>query len=124
MLYDEVIKNLDQGLNIMQINNISKKRDPAKIEQISKAILKAQEIITELIVSLDFEQGGDIAKSLFSLYTWFNEELLGGNIDKNPKRIMAVREMVGDLRGAWSQVITKGASEMAERPRNGINIAG
>jgi flagellar protein FliS len=108
----------------MQLNNISKKRDPAKIEQISKAILKAQELITELIVSLDFEQGGDIAKSLFALYTWFNEELLGGNIDKNPKRIKAVREMVGDLRGAWFEVVTKGVPEIAERPRNGINIAG
>jgi flagellar protein FliS len=124
MLYDEVIKNLDQGLHLMQLNNIGKKGDPAKIEQISKAILKAQELITELIVSLDFDQGGDIAKSLFSLYTWFNQELLGGNIDKNPDRITAVREMVGDLRSAWFEVITKGASEIAERPMNGLNIAG
>ncbi|MDR3303778.1 MAG: flagellar export chaperone FliS [Treponema sp.] len=124
MLYDEVIKNLDQGLHLMRLSNIGRKRDPAKIEQISKAILKAQEIITELIVSLDFDQGGDIAKSLFSLYTWFNQELLGGNIDKNPQRITAVREMVGDLRGAWSEVVTKGVSELVDRPRNGINIAG
>jgi flagellar protein FliS len=124
MLYDEVIKNLDQGLHLMQLNNISKKGDPSKIEQISKAILKAQEIITELIVSLDFDQGGDIAKSLFSLYTWFNQELLGGNIDKNPDRITAVREMVGDLRSAWFEVVAKGTPDVSERPRSGLNIAG
>jgi flagellar protein FliS len=124
MLYDEVIKNLDQGLHLMRLNNIGKKGDPAKIEQISKAILKAQELITELIVSLDFDQGGDIAKNLFSLYTWFNQELLGGNIDKNPDRITAVREMVNDLRNAWFEVITKGVAEIVERPSNGLNIAG
>ena len=71
MLYNEAIKCLDRSLELIELN-IDGKKNPGNIEKISKAILKTQEIITELIVSLDFEQGGDIAKSLFSLYTWFN----------------------------------------------------
>ncbi|MDR1804020.1 MAG: flagellar export chaperone FliS, partial [Treponema sp.] len=75
MLYDEAVKCLDRALELMVLS-IEGKKDPGNIEKISKSIVKAQEIITELTVSLDFDQGGEIAKSLFSLYTWFNKELL------------------------------------------------
>ena len=75
VLYEEAVKNLDRGLELLGAGR-SGKQDPGKIEQISKTVLKAQEIITELMVSMDFEQGGEIAKNLFSLYTWFNQELL------------------------------------------------
>jgi flagellar protein FliS len=108
----------------MKLSNTSKKRDPSRIEQISKHILKAQEIITELTASLDFEEGGDIAKNLLSLYSWFNQELLGGNIEKNSQRIIAVRDMIAVLRSAWADILTRGAAEIVERPRNGLNIAG
>jgi flagellar protein FliS len=124
MLYDETMKNLDKGLGLIRLNNTSKKKDPSRIEQISKHILKAQEIITELTASLDYEEGGDIAKNLLALYSWFNQELLGGNIEKNSKRIIAVRDMIAVLRSAWADILTRGSAEIAERPRNGLNIAG
>jgi flagellar protein FliS len=124
MLYDEAMKNLDKGLGLMKLNNTSKKKDPARIEQISAHILKAQEIITELMASLDFEEGGEIAKNLLALYSWFNQELLGGNVEKNSQRIAAVRDMISDLRGAWADIITRGAADIVDRPRNGLNIAG
>jgi flagellar protein FliS len=64
MLYDEAVKQLDRGLDLLNKNIVGRK-DPAKIEQIGKTLRKTQEIITELMVSLDFEQGGEIAKNLF-----------------------------------------------------------
>lgn len=124
MLYDEAVKHLDRGLEILR-NIPPGKREPGKIEEITKAILKVQEIITELMVSLDFEQGGDIAKNLFSLYTWFNQELLEANINRDVKRITNIRNMVDELRIAWGEVIAKSSAEsIDDRPRNGINIAG
>jgi flagellar protein FliS len=123
MLYDGAVKQLDRGLELL--GKIPPgKREPGKIEEITKAILKAQEIITELMVSLDFEQGGDIAKNLFSLYTWFNQELVEANITRDVKRIVNVRNMVDDLRLAWGEVITKASVETEVMPRSGINIAG
>ncbi|MDR1908947.1 MAG: flagellar protein FliS, partial [Spirochaetaceae bacterium] len=84
MLYDAAIKQLDTSLELLKParggpsgsgrggspGNRSARGSPAraagngspapeKIEKIGKAILKAQEIITELMVSLDFEAGGE-----------------------------------------------------------------
>ena len=122
MLYDEAVKLLDRGLELLALNT-GGKQNPANIEKISKSILKAQEIITELIVSLDFDQGGDIAKNLFSLYSWFNKELLESNISHDIHRITAVRNQLSELRSAWSEIAAK-STETAGKAVTGVNIAG
>ena len=123
MLYYEAVKQLDRGLELLELNHAGKK-DPGRIEQIGKAVVKTQEIITELMVSLDFDNGGDIAKNLFSLYTWFNRELLEANIQQDIKRITGVRNLLADLRNAWQQIAAKNAAEVANREVVGVNIAG
>ena len=123
MLYSEAVKQLDQALGVMALNDAGKK-DPGKIEKIAKAVLKTQEIVSELMVSLDFEQGGDVAKNLFALYTWFNRELMESNINQDTKRIVAVRNLMDDLRGAWQDIVATNAAEIANREVVGVNIAG
>jgi flagellar protein FliS len=124
MLYDEALKHLDRGLELLSLN-ASGKKDPGKIEHVNKAILKTQDIITELMVSLDFDQGGEIAKNLFSLYTWFSKELLEANIKQDSRRLTVIRNMIGDLRAAWSEIAGKNAAETAVAgDTGGINIAG
>jgi len=123
MLYDEAVKHLDRGLELLAVN-AGENKNPGNIEKISKSILKAQEIITELTVSLDFEQGGEIAKNLFSLYTWFNKELLEGNIHQDAHRVAAVRNQLGELRSAWTEVAAKNNSETPDKVIAGVNIAG
>jgi flagellar protein FliS len=123
MLYDEAVKQLDRGIELLTVDAKGKK-DPGKIEQIGKSVIKTQEIITELMVSLDFDRGGDIAKNLFSLYTWFNQELLEANIAQDRTRIGNVRSMLADLRNAWAGAAAKNAAEETGRPSMGINIAG
>ncbi|MDR1428985.1 MAG: flagellar export chaperone FliS [Spirochaetaceae bacterium] len=123
MLYDEAVRQLDKGVELLKLNTGDKK-DPSRIEHINRAILKTQEIITELMVSLDFEQGGDISRNLFSLYTWFNQELLEGNIAQDPLKVQNVRNMMDDLRGAWNEVISRTQADGLARPAQGINIAG
>ncbi|MDR0388423.1 MAG: flagellar export chaperone FliS [Treponema sp.] len=123
MLYDEAVKQLDCGLDLLQAH-VSGNKDPGKIETIGRAVVKTQEIITELMVSLDFEQGGNIAKNLFSLYTWFNKELLEANITQDMKRILTVRNMFNELRGAWAEIMAKTSAEDMGQPSAGINIAG
>ena len=123
MLYDEAVKSLDRALELLGLNTGGKK-NPGNIERISKSILKTQEIITELTVSLDFEQGGVIAKNLFSLYTWFNKELLEANISQDIRRITAVRNQLNELRSAWTEVAAKNSPETAGKVVTGVNIAG
>jgi flagellar protein FliS len=123
MLYDEAVRQLDRSLELLALNSTGKK-DPGRIEQTGKAILKAQEIISELMASLNFEQGGEIAQNLFSLYTWFNRELLDANIKQDIARITAVRNMLNELRGAWQDIASRNAAVSANREVAGINIAG
>ena len=122
MLYDEAVKQLNRGLELLELN-ASGKKEPGRIEQISKAIMKTEEIITELMVSLDFEQGGEVARSLFSLYSWFNKELLEANISQDIDRIVTVRDMINELRDAWHSIVGKNKTE-ANREILGVNIAG
>ncbi|MDR2470586.1 MAG: flagellar export chaperone FliS [Treponema sp.] len=125
MLYDETVKQLERALEYMGLN-MSGKRDPSRIEIIGKAVVKARDIITELMVSLDFDQGGEIAKNLFALYTWFNKELLEAHMEMDMTRITAVKTMVDGLRGAWVEAAAKTAEgrSMEGRFVEGVNIAG
>ena len=123
MLYDEAVKQLDRALELLELNN-SGKKDPGRIELIGKAVSKTQDILTELMVSLDFDQGGDIAKNLFALYTWFSRELMDASIKQDTARIMTVRSMLNELRTVWHEIIAKNAVETPNREVVGVNIAG
>jgi len=121
MLYDEAVKQLDKSLELITLNK-SNKSDPSRIEVIGKAIIKARDIITELMVSLDFDQGGEIAQNLFSLYSWFNKELLEAHISLDINRIGTVKNQIADLRSAWIEIAARTNAE--GRVVEGINIAG
>jgi flagellar secretion chaperone FliS len=122
MLYDTAIRQLDEALFLLQANDTGK-RDPGKIEKIGKAVVKTQEIISELMVSLDFEQGGEIAVNLFSLYTWFNRELMEANINQDARRILIVKNHIENLRNAWQEVVSSASFETASTEVLGVNIA-
>ena len=74
MIYNEAVRQLDIALESIENN---------KLENASNSIIKTQDLVTELIVSLDFEKGGEIANSLFSLYMFFNKQLMEANINKD-----------------------------------------
>jgi flagellar protein FliS len=123
MLYDEAVRQLNLAIEMLG----SKDKDdnfPAKIEPLGKAVMKTEEIITELMVSLDFEQGDEIAKNLFALYSWFNRELLEANIAQDLERIKKVRDMLSELRNTWDEIIKKHATAPVNQGTVGLNIAG
>jgi flagellar protein FliS len=122
MLYDGGIGNLDHALELLR-NRHEFRTNPAKIEETGRAILKTQEIITELMVSLDFENGGDIADNLFALYTWFNKELLEAHVAMDEARIMGVRDSLSEIRKSWAEVAANTATGRLNVGL-GINIAG
>ena len=122
MLYDETVRQMTTAVELMQQEKT--KREPGRIEQINKAVMKTEEIITELMASLDFEQGGEISKNLFSLYTWFNRELVEASINQDINRMLTVKDMLADLRNTWSAVANQKPAEMPREAAVGLNIAG
>jgi flagellar secretion chaperone FliS len=121
MLYDEAVRQLTMAIEMLEQKNENKKIHD-KIEKINKAIMKAEEIITELMVSLDFDHGGEVARNLFALYSWFNKELLEAGISQDVERIKKVRNMFGELQDSWKKIVLTVESE--NRDAVGLNISG
>ena len=116
MLYEEAVRQMEFSVKgLMQADQ--------KLDVINNAIIKAQDIITELMVSLDFDRGGEIAKNLYSLYVFFNKQLMQANVQKDADLILPVLEMMRDLKDAWGQVFAK-AGMGSTGVTSGINIAG
>jgi len=117
MLYDEAIKQID-----IAIDSLSTKTK--HLDRINNAIIKAQDIITELMVSLDFDRGGGLAKNLFSLYMFFNQQLLNANIKKSVEPLKHVKKLMGELRSSWRSAVEKVGKENDSLGSEGVDIAG
>ncbi|MDR1786015.1 MAG: flagellar export chaperone FliS [Spirochaetaceae bacterium] len=121
MLYDGAIKELTSAAG--KINDEGKV-DIRELDKFNASCLKAQEIITELMVSLDMEAGGEIAGNLMALYIFFNQELVQANIHRDKKRISAVLDMMSSLRDSWA-VAANSSTAMEPSPvRNSVDING
>jgi len=121
MLYDEALRRIDQAHSALD-------GGPKSYDVVNNAIGKAQDIVTELMASLDFEQGGELAENLFSLYSFFNRQLREANMQKSKQPLEALRPLMADLRDAWQRIAASGSrgSEAAKSSNEGggINFAG
>ena len=115
MIYDETIRQIDLAVDALGGGN-------RRLDAVHNSIVKAQDLITELTVSLDFDRGGEIARGLFSLYMFFRQHLTEANIKKSPEMLGDVRSMLAELREAWVQISKTGIE--VEAARSGVNIAG
>ena len=79
--------------------------DAGQIELRATQILRASEMISELRVSLDHEQGGTIATNLDALYGYVRSELLEANRRQDAAALDRVLVIVTELRDAFAQVV-------------------
>ncbi len=121
MLYDEAIRQLGIALSLF---SAQEKIKPVSIEKYNAAIVKTQEIITELMVSLDMDSGGEIAHNLLALYVYFNQELLDANISRNRKKITTIRDLLSELRDAWASAAATSPVRPAPVLHTNIDING
>jgi flagellar protein FliS len=116
MLYDGAIRHLNLALEDLAAGH-------ARYDQVNSHIVAAQDIVSELMASLDFERGGEIARGLFSIYSYANRRLLDGNVRKDRAPLEEVKRLLVELRDAWDGISArKGLAEHAV-PSGGVNIA-
>lgn len=94
MLYDGAIKYLKFSKIAMDEKNIS---------NCNKYLCKAQDIISELMVTLNMDY--EISKSLYSLYEYMKYRLVQANIKKDKTMVDEVMDMLSELREAWEEAI-------------------
>ncbi len=75
------------------------------IEMANNYIIKSQNIIIELMDTLDREQGGEIADNLYNLYDFMNRQLIEANVKKEIEPLETVEELMLDLLDSWQQII-------------------
>ena len=117
MLYDGAIRFVNLAIDGLEAG-------PPQYDQINNHIIKAQDIITELMVSLDRQKGGEIAGNLFKIYIFMSRLLIEGNIKKDITPLDSVRNLLGDLREVWIEVTKKNGHGQDLPETSGINIAG
>src|SRR5687768_13752507 len=73
-------------------------------ESSHRSLLRAQEIILELMVSVDTAVG-PVAKNLFDLYEFMHRHLVQANVKKDPAMVGEVVSLLRELLQAWEQAI-------------------
>lgn len=106
MMYDTAIAELEQARQHIRAREIGRR---------VRCLNKASSILTELQATLNFEAGGEIARSLDRLYAYMRRRLFEANLHQDGAAVEEVVKLLANLRPAWAAV----AQAEAARARNG-----
>lgn len=96
MLYEGAIQNVKKATIALEKNDMATK---------GKHIVKAHDIINELVNTLDFEVGGQIARDLERLYNFMVEQLIKGNLENSKEPMMTVLKLLETLYSGWKVAV-------------------
>lgn len=94
MLYNGCLKFIALAKNAVEKKNIEEKHIN---------ITKAQNIITEFIITLNLDY--EIAKEMKRLYEYMNRRLVEGNIKNDVSILSEVEGLVRDFRDTWKEAM-------------------
>ncbi|QXE00947.1 flagellar export chaperone FliS [Terribacillus sp. DMT04] len=94
MLYNGCIKFIKFAQQAMQKQDIESK---------NTNIQKAQNIIRELMITLDQEV--PISKEIMPLYDFINQQLIQANTNNDEQALSTALEFVTDFRDTWKEVV-------------------
>jgi len=94
LLYEHLIISLKKAARHIQERDFEGK---------AESLTRANDIVLELLASLDFEKGGEISSRLASLYGFFNREIATVGRTLDTARIAQLVEMAEELRGSWAE---------------------
>lgn len=94
MLYNGCLKFINLAKKAIEENNIQER---------NKNIQKAEQIIQELMVTLNLDY--EISKNLMSLYDYLYHRLVEANIQNSIEILNEVEEMVTQFRDTWKEAI-------------------
>ncbi len=98
MLYNGCIRFINQGIKALEKNDYELK---------NKQLQKAQDIIRELMITLDPEV--EISKQMMSLYDYILRLLQEGNIKNNIEQIEEALGLITEFRDTWKEAMKQEA---------------
>lgn len=94
MLYNGAIKFCNLAIEGFEKNNI---------QTISNNLIKAQNIIDELKITL--KDGYSISKEFKELYDYIGELLVKANINKEKQKVLEAKELITQFRDTWKEAM-------------------
>ena len=109
MLYQGVVRFTRAGIEAVERGDV---------RAAHTAFVRSQDIVAELIATLDHDRGGEVAKQLLALYDYAFRRLVEANCKKD---VMPAREVIRifrDLGTAWQELAgrQRQAAPAAARP--------
>jgi len=101
---------------IDQLKIAMREQTEEQFERKTAAIVKSQDIINELLCSLDFEKGGAIAGNLESLYNYMIRRILQADVRRDTDGIEEVIGMLEELKAAWESAFEKRGKQVRSQP--------
>ena len=95
LLYDSAIQAIE-----LASDGITRRHQPDKARFLGRAV----GIVSELSNVLDFEQGGEIAKSLYRLYDYMLSEFTQANLHNDARHLVGPLRCLKELREGWYTV--------------------
>ncbi|MGN0921472.1 MAG: flagellar export chaperone FliS [Cellvibrio sp.] len=95
MLFEGALERIAQAKGAMQQNNIARK---------GELIIKAINIVGGLQGSLNDNQGGDLAKSLDSLYDYIIRRLTQANRENDIEMLDECAKLLGEIKVGWDAI--------------------
>ena len=78
-----------------------------EFEPLGRSLCKAQDLVNELLVTLNRDSGGALAENLVSLYAWFLTEIVAIGVGGDVTRLDHLIRLVSELHQAWDQAATE-----------------
>lgn len=95
MLYDGCLRFMAQARQAMLDKDIYVQNENCQ---------KAQNILTELLSTLDMDRGGEVAQNLTALYNYTYDRLIEANINDDPTALDQATKVMSELRASWVQI--------------------
>ena len=103
LCYEGAIDNLKIGKNKIIERDYEGK---------GRALTRAQDIIGELLSSLNFEKGGSIANGLDSLYNYMLRRIIHADFKNDVPAIDEVVRLLTELKAAWEEIFSRKEHEI------------
>lgn len=94
MLYNGAIRFVRESMQAL---------NEKKYEQAHNSNLRAQDIVKELMCTLDMQY--EIAKNYYALYDYIVFRLIEANIKKDPAQLDEAKGLLTELRDTWGQAM-------------------
>jgi flagellar protein FliS len=78
--------------------------DKKDIQEVNKQLIKAQEIVMELKLSINPDVQGDVPVQLSKMYDFMFNQLIQANLSKDKEKILLVQQMLEELLETWVQL--------------------